>query len=363
LACGFSFTTANEYGFLGHSALTLIDAALPCGEILARNEGFDRAEAKNLACYDGLMSFPASRSSLKLTGGTDLSFVTVGDKRQPAVLLIHGQPSSANSFRDIWSSLAEVAYVVAPDLPGFGRSDVLETTTFDNFAIAVTELLDRLEIRERFIYLHDFGAPVGFRIAMDHPEFVRGLIVQSANAHQTGLGPQWKATMEFWSHPNAENEAAATAHLTLEGIRSTYIRGLPDDVARRISPSVWEEDWRVMSQPGRIAAQRALLVDYGRYVARFAEISKYLRSYQPPALMVRGRHDPFFELAEILSWMEDLPRMEAHILDGAHFLLETHAVPAAKLIREFVERVNKVTGSGTIPLEPSPDRAFGASRA
>ncbi len=285
-----------------------------------------------------------NRSSLKLTGGTNLSFVTVGDKRRPAVLLIHGQPSSASSFRDIWSSLAEVAYVVAPDLPGHGRSDVLETTTFDNFAIAVTELLDFLEVRERFIYLHDFGAPVGFRIAMGHPDLVRGLIVQSANAHLTGLGPQWKKTMEHWSHPDAENEAAATAHLTLEGVRSTYVRGVPEDVARKISPSVWEEDWRVMSQPGRMAAQRALLADYGRYVAKFGEIQNYLRTHRPPALMVRGRHDPFFELGETVSWMEDLPRMEAHILDGGHFLLETHAVPAAALMRDFIARTHGAPG-------------------
>jgi|SRR5688572_23049492 len=281
----------------------------------------------------------ATRSSIKLTGGTNLSFVTVGDKHRPAVLLIHGQPSSANSFRDIWSSLAQVAFVVAPDLPGFGHSDVLETTTIDNFANAVTELLDHLGVRERFIYLHDFGTPVGFRIAMDRPELVRGLIVQSANAHLTGLGPQWKQVMDFWSHPNAENEAAATAHLTLEGVRSTYIRGVPDDIARRISPSVWEEDWRVMSLPGRLKAQRELLIDYGKYVARFEDISNYLRTHQPAALMVRGRHDPFFELAEVLSWMDDLPRMEAHLLDGGHFLLETHAAPAATLMKDFIVRV------------------------
>jgi pimeloyl-ACP methyl ester carboxylesterase len=239
------------------------------------------------------MSFTASRSSLKLTGGTNMSYVTIGDKRRAAVVLIHGQPSSANSFRDLWSALADMAFVVAPDLPGHGRSDVLQTTTFDNFAIAVTE---------------------------------------------TGLGPQWNRTIEYWSHPNAENEAAATAHLSLEGVRSTYLRGLPDDVARRISPTVWEEDWRVMSQPGRLDAQRALLADYGRYAARFGEISAYLRTHRPPALMVRGRHDPFFELAETLSWMEDLPRMEVHILDGGHFLLETHAEPAGKLMRDFIAR-------------------------
>jgi pimeloyl-ACP methyl ester carboxylesterase len=284
------------------------------------------------------MPSPASRSSFKLTGGANLSFVTVGDKRRPAVLLIHGQPASANSFRGIWSTLAEVAYVIAPDLPGHGHSDVLEPTTFDNFAIAVTELLDHLGVHDRFIYLHDFGTPVGLRIAMDHPELVRGLIVQSANAHQTGFGAQWKQTMEYWSHRTAETEAAATTHLTLEGVRSTYIRGAPDDVARKISPAVWEEDWRVMSQPGRLAAQRDLLFDYGSYVAKFPEIANYLQTHEPPALMVRGRHDAFFELAETLSWMEDLPRMEAHILDGGHFLLETHAAPAAALMRDFIER-------------------------
>jgi pimeloyl-ACP methyl ester carboxylesterase len=279
-----------------------------------------------------------SRASLKLTGGTHLSYITLGDRRRPAVLLIHGQPSSADSFRLIWSDLAEVAYVVAPDLPGFGHSDVIEPTTFDSFAAAVTELLQHLRICERFIYLHDFGTPVGLRIAMDHPELVRGLIVQSANAHETGLGPQWQTTMEFWSHPDAANTAAATAHLSLEGVRNTYIGGVPDEVARKIAPAVWEEDWRVMNLPGRMQAQRELLADYGRYVMRFGEIGNYLRTHQPPALMVRGRHDPFFELAETLSWMEDLPRMEAHILDGGHFLLETHAQPAAALMRDFIER-------------------------
>jgi pimeloyl-ACP methyl ester carboxylesterase len=142
----------------------------------------------------GRMSLPASRSSFKLMGGTNLSFVTVGDKRRPAVLLIHGQPSSANSFRDIWSSLAEVAYVVAPDLPGCGRSDVLETTTFDNFASAVTELLDHLRVRERFICLHDFGAPVGFRIAMDHLEHHGWWALPARDARETG----WRVDAGFY---------------------------------------------------------------------------------------------------------------------------------------------------------------------
>jgi pimeloyl-ACP methyl ester carboxylesterase len=169
---------------------------------------------------------------------------------------------------------------------------------------------------------------------------VRGLIIQNANAHRTGFGPQWKDTLAFWSHPDRDNEAAATAHLTLDGIRDQYVAGVPDDVARNISPSVWEEDWRVMSLPGRLAAQRSLIADYGNYVAGFDSIADYLRVYQPPALMVWGRHDAFFDLAETLSWMEDLPRMEAHILDGGHFLLETHAAPAVTLMKDFIERTD-----------------------
>lgn len=281
-----------------------------------------------------------TRSSITLNGGTKLSFVTAGDRRRPAVLLIHGFPSSASTFRDVIPILAEVAYVIAPDLPGFGHSGVLENTTFDGYARAVSELLDHLGVGERYVYLHDFGAPVGLRITMADPDLVRGLIIQNANAHQTGWGRGWKETRAFWSHPDRENEAAATAHLTLEGVRDQYIAGVPVDVARQISSAVWEEDWRVMSQAGRLAAQRSLIADYGNYASRFDSISDHLRRYQPPALMVWGRHDNYFDLAETLSWMEDLPRMESHILDGGHFLLETHARPAGALMEDFVERLN-----------------------
>lgn len=293
-------------------------------------------------CHNQFMANAVSKSSITLTGGTQLSFVTAGDKERPAVLLIHGFPSSANTFRDVMPALADVAYVIAPDMPGFGSSDVLETTTFDNLAMALTELLNHLKVRSRYIYLHDFGAPVGLRIAMNHPELVSGLIIQNANAHQTGFGPAWKDTKAFWSHPTVDNEAAATAHLTPEGIHDQYIAGVPDDIAGKVSPSVWEEDWRVMTLPGRMAAQRALIADYGNYAKKFGGISDYLRTHRPPALMAWGRHDSFFDLGEIVSWMEDLPRMEAHILDGGHFLLETQAMSAATLMRDFIERTEKI---------------------
>lgn len=234
--------------------------------------------------------------------------------------------------------LAQVAYVVAPDLPGFGESDPLPAASFPAFGQAIVELLDRLAIGDRYIYLHDFGAPVGFHIALQDPDRVSGLIVQNANAHRTGLGPQWAQVRAYWSHPTPENEADATAHLTLEGTREQYVRGVPDDVAAQIPAERWEEDWRVMKLPGRMETQRALVADYAHYVARFDAIADYLARRQPPALMLWGRHEVYWELAEVLSWMQALPRMEVHVLDAGHMLLETHSAAAAPLMRDFVVR-------------------------
>jgi pimeloyl-ACP methyl ester carboxylesterase len=283
---------------------------------------------------------PATRQRLRLLGGTELSFITAGEAARPAVLLLHGSPSSARMFREVIPELSQAAYVIAPDLPGFGESDVLQSPSFPALGQAISELLDRLSIGPRYIYLHDYGAPVGFHIAMQAPERVLGLIVQNANAHRTGLGPQWDATQApYWSNPTPENEAAATAHLTFEGTRDTYISGAPPDVVARMSPEIWEEDWRVMTLPGRMDTQRALIRDYGKYVGRFDAIADYLARRQPPSLMLWGRHDPFFELAEVLSWMQALPRMEAHVLDAGHKLLETHAAAAVSLMLDFIRRI------------------------
>jgi pimeloyl-ACP methyl ester carboxylesterase len=281
---------------------------------------------------------PPTRQRLRLAGGTELSFLTAGDAAGPAVLLLHGSPSSARMFRDVIPELSQTAYVIAPDLPGFGESDVLPSPSFPAFGHAISELLNRLAIERRYIYLHDYGAPVGLHVAMQAPERVAGLIVQNANAHRTGLGPQWAATQAYWSQPTPENEAAATAHLTFDGTRGTYVSGAPPDVVARMAPEIWEEDWRVMNLPGRMETQRALIKDYGKYVARFDAIADYLARRQPPSLMIWGRHDPFFDLAEVLSWMQALPRMEAHVLDAGHKLLETHAAAAVPLMADFIER-------------------------
>jgi pimeloyl-ACP methyl ester carboxylesterase len=281
---------------------------------------------------------------LRLSTGTEIAYRTAGSPEKPPILLLHGFPSSSRSFRKLLPRLSHHAHLIAPDLPGFGVSELLRTPSFSAFADAVAELLDHLHIGPRYIYLHDFGAPVGLEIAMRAPKQMLGLIIQNANAHETGQGEGWAATKAFWRDPTVENEAAATAHLTLEGTRDQYTARVPSDIAARIDPRVWEEDWRVMQLPGRMAMQRALVADYGRYTATFSSIAMFLAKHQPTALMIWGRHDAFFDLSETLSWMRALPRMEAHILDAGHFALETHAPAFVRIMTDFLART-----SGTSP--------------
>jgi pimeloyl-ACP methyl ester carboxylesterase len=280
----------------------------------------------------------SKQQQLRLSGGTELSFLTAGDESNPALLLLPGFPSSVRQYREVIPGLARVAYVIAADLPGHGQSDPLPAPSFEAFSGAIQELLDHLSIKQRFIFLHDWGACVGLLIAMAKPERVSGLIIQNANAHRTGFGPMWDATLEYWSNPTKENEAKATAHLTFEFTREQYTGGLPEEVANRIKGEPWAEDWRVMNLPGRMETHRALIADYKNHVARFGAIADYLKKRQPPALLLWGRHDPFFDIAETLSWMQDLPRMEAHVFDGGHFLLETHAEAALPLMVAFIAR-------------------------
>ena len=271
--------------------------------------------------------------------GVELAVRLAGDREKPALLLIHGFPSSSESFRDVIDTMARDCFVIAPDLPGFGDSEPVERPSFARFADLIDGLLARFGVESFHLYLHDYGAAVALYLATGAPHRIRSLIVQNANAHESGMGPSWSATRAFWADPTPKREAEATAHLTFEGTRDQYIGGVPRGIAERIDPRRWEEDWRIMSLPGRLETHRALVLDYRRHFARFAEIAKYLERWQPPALMLWGRHDIFFDLAETLSWMKALPRMEAHILDGPHFLLETHPAECAALMSEFVRRV------------------------
>jgi pimeloyl-ACP methyl ester carboxylesterase len=280
----------------------------------------------------------SNSDTIRLSSGRQLAVRTAGDPSAPALVLLHGFPSASHTFRDVIGPLSRRAYVVAPDLPGYGASDPPAEPTFEALAASIDELLAHLGVGPRYLYVHDWGAPVALQLAMQAPELVEGLIIQNANAHRSGWGPGWKATLGFWAEPTADNERAATTHLTFEGTRDQYVAGLPPEVAAKVDPAGWIEDWRVMCLPGRIELQKALVADYGRYAERFGEVAEYLAEQQPRALLLWGRHDVFFDIAEVHSWMLDLPRMEAHVFDAGHLMLETHAAEAARLMLQFVDR-------------------------
>jgi pimeloyl-ACP methyl ester carboxylesterase len=279
--------------------------------------------------------------SMHLSTGPQLSYRVAGDPSLPALLLIHGFPNASGGFRHIMSALAEVAYVIAPDMPGSGASEPLAETSFDAFVDATLELLDHLNVGARFLYVHDWGAPVSLGLALRAPEQVLGLIIQNGNAHESGMDRElWKDARAYWYDPSPEREKNATAHLNAETfVRDQYVTGLPDEIAARIQGEPWKEDWVVLQKPGRLVAQKALILDNGlTHVARFSEYAHWLKRAQPPALMIWGRHDPYFAIDETLDWMKALPRMEAHILDGGHLLLETHAIEVLPLITAFLQR-------------------------
>lgn len=270
--------------------------------------------------------------------GVKLFYREAGRRDAPGVLLLHGQPSSSYSFRDIISPLAEVARVVAPDLPGFGFTDAPDEYeyTFEAMARTVDALTQEIGLERFFLFVHDFGAPVAYYLALARPDRVLGLIIQNGNAHEEGLGPDWEANKAYWAEPTPENRAKLPEWLNFEGVRDTYVGNIPDRLKPEYAPEGWHLDWERMSRPGLVDIQFRIFADYGRYVARFPEISAYHRDHQPPALLLWGRHDWFFEIDEVLVYARELDRLDMHIYDGAHLLLETHHQECAALMRTFI---------------------------
>ncbi len=269
--------------------------------------------------------------------GRQVFYRAAGTQDRPCVLLLHGFPSSSHSFRDVLSPLAEVSRVIAPDLPGFGFSDApgIDEYTFTKLADIIEAFLDQLGVDKFFVYLHDFGAPVGYHLATRHPERILGLIIQSGNAHQDGLGSQWDDAKAFWADPSEANRAKLPEWLNFEGTRDQYLGGLPERLHTLQRPESWHLDWERMSRPGAIEAQFHLFCDYANHVARFDELADYHAWYQPPALLLWGRHDPFFDLA----YSRALDRLEMHIYGGGHLLLETHAPECSTAMQTFITTV------------------------
>lgn len=273
--------------------------------------------------------------------GLSIFYREAGLPDAPSLLLLHGFPSSSHSFRNVISPLAEVARVVGPDMPGFGFTEVPDgyDYTFENMGRSIDAFTRAAGIDRFFLYVHDFGAPVAYHLALARPERVLGLIIQNGNAHEEGLGESWDTAKAYWADPTPENRAALPEWLNFEGTRDQYVGGVPDHLKPLYAPEYWHIDWERMSRPGLVDIQFRIFTDYAQHVARFPEISAYHREHQPRSLLLWGRHDPYFEVDEVLAYSRELERLDMHIFDGAHLLLETHHQECAALMREFILNV------------------------
>jgi pimeloyl-ACP methyl ester carboxylesterase len=268
--------------------------------------------------------------------GSKIFYREAGDPAAPSLLLLEGFPSSSAQYEQLIGLLADRYHLVAPDYPGFGRSPALGgETTFDRLADAMEAFTDALELERFSLYMFDFGAPVGFRLATRRPERVEALVIQNGNAYEAGLGPKMRALRPYWQD-RAGNEAAVRGLLDLGVTRSQYLDGVPDPAT--VNPDLWELDQRYMDLPGRDRVMLDLLFDYQSNVALYPEWHRYLSTHQPPALLAWGRHDGFFPEAGAHAYLEDLPRAEVHLLDTGHFATATHSREIAALAADFLAR-------------------------
>lgn len=271
--------------------------------------------------------------------GRRLFYREAGPADAPVLVLLHGFPTSSFMFRELIPRLADHYRVIAPDHLGFGFSDAPAVEEFDYSFDTLTRLtaglLGRLGVRRYAIYVQDYGAPVGWRLALNAPEAVTAVITQNGNAYEAGFVEEfWKPVWEYGKERNATTEAGIRPALSLEAIRWQYTNGVPDPDT--VSPDTWHHDHALVSRPGNDAVQLALFADYSTNLGVYPRLQEYFRSSQVPLLAVWGRNDGIFGPAGARAFAGDLPKAEIHLLDGGHFLLESALEEATALIRPFL---------------------------
>jgi pimeloyl-ACP methyl ester carboxylesterase len=271
--------------------------------------------------------------------GRKMFYREAGNKDAPTIVLLHGFPSSSHMFRDLIPKLSDCLHVIAPDYIGFGYSDAPNTKefnyTFDNLAAHVEELLfGILGLKKFSIYVQDYGAPIGYRIASKHQDAIDGIVVQNGNAYVEGIGEAFNPMKPFWKDRNAETEKPVRGLLTKETTVFQYTHGVKDP--ERISPDAYTFDQFFLDRPGNDAIQLELLYNYQSNVALYDGWQKYFRAKQPRMLIVWGASDPFFTVEGANAYRRDIPQAELHLMDTGHFAIETHLVEITAAMKDFL---------------------------
>ncbi|MCX7513062.1 alpha/beta fold hydrolase [Frateuria sp. STR12] len=270
--------------------------------------------------------------------GLDIAYREAGNANAPTLLLLHGFPSAGHMFRDLISALADTYHLVAPDLPGFGRSSMPDRTrfkyTFDRLAEVIGKFTEVLGLEKFAMYVFDYGAPVGFRLALQHPERITAIISQNGNAYEEGLSEGWAPIQAYWKDPSDSNRQALRSFLEPGTTQWQYTHGVADTSA--VSPDGYSLDNFYLARPGADEVQLDLLLDYASNVAMYPQFHAYFKEHQPPILAVWGKNDPFFLPPGAEAFKRDVPGAVVEFLDTGHFALETHAAEIAQAIANFL---------------------------
>jgi pimeloyl-ACP methyl ester carboxylesterase len=285
--------------------------------------------------------YPVHHKTVRVNN-LDIFYREAGPQDAPVLLLLHGFPTSSNMFRNLIPRLASSFRVVAPDYPGFGQSSMPDHTTFEytfeSFANVINGFVESLGLGKYSLYVMDYGAPVGYRLALLHPERIQGLIVQNGNAYEEGLREFWDPIKKYWANPTPENRAAIYFLVEPKATRWQYENGVPD--TSLLDPTTWMVDQVGLDRPGNRDIQMDLMHAYGTNVPLYPDFQAFFRKYQPPTLIVWGKNDFIFPAEGAPPYRRDLKNLETHMLDTGHFALETHGEEIAGRIEEFLLKQN-----------------------
>jgi pimeloyl-ACP methyl ester carboxylesterase len=270
--------------------------------------------------------------------GLSIFYREAGPKDAPTILLLHGLPSSSRMFEPLLTRLAAQFHLVAPDYPGFGHSDAPSPKeflyTFDNIAKVMNNFTEALKLTKYTLYMQDYGGPVGFRMALAHPDHVEALIVQDAVAHNEGLGANWQTRRAFWAD-RASNEAALLTNLlSLDTTRTRHVGNDPNP--EKYDPDLWMDEYAFLNNPGEADIQSDLFYDYRTNVDAYPQWQAWMQKTQPRLMVLWGKYDLSFELTEPEAYRRDVPKAQVHVLDAGHFALDTAADEIADLVRRFM---------------------------
>lgn len=273
-------------------------------------------------------------------GDVNVFYREAGDPASPVLLLLHGFAGSSFMFRDLIPQLADRYHVIAPDLPAFGFTEAPArgeyAYTFAQLAETIGRFTEELHLNRYALLVHDYGAPVGWRLALAHPQRVTAIISQNGNAYEEGLGEAWAPIQQYWRDPTVENRHALSEFPTPAAIKWQYLEGVSDQSL--ISPDGYSLEGMQVLRPGNAEIQLDLLLDYASNVEMYPQFQHYFRQYQPPLLAVWGKNDPFFMPAGAEAWKRDLPDAEIRFYDTGHFALETHAKEIGTAVRDFLDQ-------------------------